>query len=273
MKHAYLIIAHNEFEILQMLVSSLDIPENDLFIHIDKKVKSLPDIKVQKARLCVLENRLDVRWGTVSQIKVELHLMKTALQAGPYAHYHIISGTHLPLKPIEDINQFYEAHPSDEIMRLWPEDAGEVDFKLRRYHFPIRDFKHPHKLRRAICQKTWTAVLKFQKIFKIRHLTNCTFYKSDNWLSLTEQACHTLVDHESAILKKYRWSFCGDEYFIASELIEEGFFSIQDCPTLLFVEFIGDGPRTLSLSEYQTLCQSPFLWGRKFGYSNFNHKT
>ena len=36
MKSAYLIIAHNEFEILQMLVSRLDDPEVDIFIHIGR---------------------------------------------------------------------------------------------------------------------------------------------------------------------------------------------------------------------------------------------
>lgn len=36
--HAYLIIAHNEFEVLQKLVGALDDPRNDIYIHFDKKV-------------------------------------------------------------------------------------------------------------------------------------------------------------------------------------------------------------------------------------------
>ena len=37
MKHAYLILAHNEFEVLRKLISALDDPRNDIFIHFDEK--------------------------------------------------------------------------------------------------------------------------------------------------------------------------------------------------------------------------------------------
>lgn len=37
MKHAYLIIAHTEFKLLENLISILDNPNNDIFVHIDKK--------------------------------------------------------------------------------------------------------------------------------------------------------------------------------------------------------------------------------------------
>lgn len=37
--HAFLIIAHNEFDILEKVIKLLDDNENHLYIHIDKKVK------------------------------------------------------------------------------------------------------------------------------------------------------------------------------------------------------------------------------------------
>lgn len=39
MKHAYLILAHSNFDQLQILLNLLDYPDNDFFIHIDKKSK------------------------------------------------------------------------------------------------------------------------------------------------------------------------------------------------------------------------------------------
>ena len=66
MKHAYLILAHNEFELLRLLVSLLDDPRNDLYIHFDKKVEALPEIRVQQAGLTILERRIDVRWGAIN---------------------------------------------------------------------------------------------------------------------------------------------------------------------------------------------------------------
>ena len=35
-----MIIAHNEFELLEILVRLLDDPRNDIYIHIDAKVKN-----------------------------------------------------------------------------------------------------------------------------------------------------------------------------------------------------------------------------------------
>ena len=37
-RHAYLIMAHNNFYILEKLLILLDDPRNDIYIHIDKKV-------------------------------------------------------------------------------------------------------------------------------------------------------------------------------------------------------------------------------------------
>lgn len=54
MRHAYLIIAHNEFEVLKLLIECLDDSRNDIYIHFDKKVvPPLPEIKVSKANLFI----------------------------------------------------------------------------------------------------------------------------------------------------------------------------------------------------------------------------
>lgn len=63
MKHAYLIIAHHEFEILAKLLQALDDERNDIFIHFDRKVRRYPSFATEYANLFVLQNRIDVRWG------------------------------------------------------------------------------------------------------------------------------------------------------------------------------------------------------------------
>ena len=266
MRHAWLIIAHNEFEVLQRLVFMLDAPESDFFIHFDKKVSEIPAIHVEKGRLRILDERIDVCWGTVSQIKTELLLLATAHQEGPYGHYHILSGTHLPLKSVSELITFYDSHPGEEIMRFWDLDDGEVDFKLRRYHFPMRYFKSKrHPLRKAIDTFVWKACLKVQKGCGIKHLVRCDFRKTDNWLSLSEQGCSYLVQHSDKILKKYRWSFCGDEYFVATELLSApGQCQVFACPNLLYVDFIGDTPRIFHVNDYSNLAEKDYFWARKF---------
>lgn len=263
-KAAWLIIAHNEFPVLQHLVSILDDERSDFYLHFDAKVKDLPAIEVKKGRLFVLKDRVDVRWGTISQLQAELKLLETARQSGPYTHYHILSGVHLPLKPFDELMQFYDEHPDEEIVHFWPEDKGDADFKMRRYHFPIQDFKNPVPWRKSLCQKTWTAVLKVQKVFRIRHLKDCSFRKTDQWLSVTEAACTFLIRNKGRILRKYRWAFCPDEYFIASELLSDSRFKFYDCQNLLYVEFDRESPKAFQMNQFNELQKTGFLWARKF---------
>ena len=55
LKHAYLIMAHNQWAILAKLIRLLDDENNDIYLHIDKKVKSFPKdsiiASVSKSRL------------------------------------------------------------------------------------------------------------------------------------------------------------------------------------------------------------------------------
>ena len=37
MKHAYMIMAHNQIDLLKVLLNKLDTKENDIIVHLDKK--------------------------------------------------------------------------------------------------------------------------------------------------------------------------------------------------------------------------------------------
>lgn len=82
-KHAYLIMAHANFEELAFLLEMLDDPRNDLFVHIDRKA-SFSAEDGQRLRSAVSGSRLfftlrtDVRWGDYSQIACEMLLFRTA---------------------------------------------------------------------------------------------------------------------------------------------------------------------------------------------------
>ena len=73
-KHAYLIMAHTQQELLKMLLKKLDDERNDIYLHIDSKAKDYPLDEVaavlQKAN-CVFTERTDVKWGSYSQIHCE----------------------------------------------------------------------------------------------------------------------------------------------------------------------------------------------------------
>lgn len=43
MKHAYLILDHKEWGLLQTMIDCINDPRNDIFVHIDAKVKEIPN--------------------------------------------------------------------------------------------------------------------------------------------------------------------------------------------------------------------------------------
>lgn len=101
-KHAYLIIAHNEFEVLKILLELLDDKRHDFYINIDKKatdfdINSLYGV-INKSEIHVI-NRMNVTWGGDSLIKCELSLLYEAFKAhNNYSFYHFLSGVDLPIK-------------------------------------------------------------------------------------------------------------------------------------------------------------------------------
>lgn len=122
-KQAYLIEAHKCDEMLLTLLRMLDVPWNDIFIHMDSKNTDYQpetvECRMKYAKVFHAE-RHSVVWGGVSQVKAELVLLKTAVAHGPYQHYHLISGVDLPIQTQEDIRAFFEANPDMEFVHFDP---------------------------------------------------------------------------------------------------------------------------------------------------------
>lgn len=138
MKHAFLIMAHGSLPLLRVLLSMLDDERNDIFLHIDRKSDMLDGAEplvLSKARLFLLEQRVDVRWGNLSQIKAEYVLFEEALKHGPYAYYHLLSGQDLPIKSQDYIHQFFEEHQGKEFVGINHGEEFEWDCrrKMMRY--------------------------------------------------------------------------------------------------------------------------------------------
>lgn len=67
-RHAYLIMAHNEPEVLKRLLLLLDDIRNDIYIHIDKKATELSPKMISKwieKSSLYFTHRTNVSWGGV----------------------------------------------------------------------------------------------------------------------------------------------------------------------------------------------------------------
>ena len=270
MKHAYLILAHHEFALLQILVSCLDDSRNDIYIHFDRKVKSLPRISANKAGLYILDRRVDVRWGDVSQIRAEYALLEAAAANGPYKYYHFLSGVDLPLKSQDRIHGFFDANQGKEFIGYSiSEMTPQLVRKVRRWHLFPRHFKSRSvfvKAPRALC-------IRIQELLGIQRNRNVDFKKGPNWVSITEALAQYVIGRKEWSLKTFRNTFCADEVFIQTLCWNSDFrsriydpLSNKGC-----MREIGwkDGQLIdWSAKDLEYLKSSPALFARKFNSSD-----
>ena len=73
MRHAYLIIAHDDFYLLKRLVQVIDNPSADIYIHLDasKKYRDAQQLYhfVRYSRL-YLFSKLNIKWGGIAKFNV-----------------------------------------------------------------------------------------------------------------------------------------------------------------------------------------------------------
>lgn len=136
-KHAYLIMAHNQKNLLCKLVEELDDYRNDLFIHIDKKFIINNDelkIHVSKSNIYFVD-RISVNWGGGTLIRATLKLLENSTSKYRYQYYHLLSGQDFPLKSQDEIHRFFDIHDGLEFISCKPISEADLDRVKFYYYF------------------------------------------------------------------------------------------------------------------------------------------
>ena len=270
MKHAFLIIAHSQYNILQVLVELLDHPQTDIFILIDKKSTMPDNICCKKSKLFLLKDRIDIRWGDISQIKAELLLFKTAFAVGNYSYYHLLSGVDLPIKPINYIVDFFEKNYGAEFVGF--ESGERWSYKINYYHFFTKYYKSQGCFSSTIDFFRKYLEILVNKFCKRVDDSSIIFKKGTNWCSVTEPFVEYLLSKEKFILKRFRHTMCGDEIFLQTILWNSTFRENIFLPSSEFdscmreIDWNRGTPYVwgASVDDFTMLSQSKRLFARKF---------
>lgn len=215
MRHAYLILCHSEFDLLRKLISTLDDDRNDIFIHVDKKVKILPEVHASFSKVYFVENRIDVCWGDVSVVEAEYELFELAYKNGRYSYFHLMSGVDLPLKSQDDIHDFFSVHSGLEFIGFNQDDyAKSLDRKVNRFHLFAKDFRYDYSIIGFMKKALRAIYLRFQLLFNIRRNVKIEFKKGTQWISVTQEFVEVLLSHKGEVLRIYQNTFCADEIFV-----------------------------------------------------------
>lgn len=284
-KHAYLIIAHNEFKILELLINALDDVRNDIYVHFDAKVAQLPNLKCEKSTLVILENRKRVYWGDYSLIEVELNLFETAYlkqneYGVQYQYYHLLSGQDLPLKNQDCIHSFFSQNNGKEFMGYF---QGNLDVELTRkiclYHlFPQKFSKDTGNLLIRIIR----AIAVRIQLLRNGGVRNRDLPKvrGGQWCSITNDFVAFLLSQKQQIYKRFHHTFCADEIYKHTlcwnsdfrdkvyDLKNEGLGCMREINWVI-TETDSFLP-SFTMNDYRRLKESKCLFARKFDSKNID---
>ena len=209
-RHAYLIIAYDQPQMLQRLIAAIDDERNDIFVHIDKKSKIDPSqLSILNSQLSIIKS-VDARWGDISLVEVELMLIEAALQHGSYTYLHLLSDSDYPIKSQDYIHAECERLAGREFIGFSEPKADELEVKMHRYHLFPREFRHSSIWKR-ILRKGW---LKVQTRIGYRRNAGIIFQKGPQWWSITPNLATYVLAQKDSILNTYHHTFCPDEVFM-----------------------------------------------------------
>lgn len=212
-KHAYLIMAHTQPELLKILLKLLDDERNDLYIHIDSRAENYPLKELAdevKHAGCIFTERSKVTWGSYSQINCEMILLKEAVKK-EHAYYHLLSGMDLPIKTQKEIFAFFEKYEGLEFIDEDLEVISET--ALSRVKYAHRFFGRSGSIQ-DILGALETKCQKLMGIDRTKKYGEITFQKGRNWFSITHGLAKYVVEQEAWIREVFAHSVCGDELFL-----------------------------------------------------------
>lgn len=209
-KIAILIAAHNDPAVLKRLVYALDYEKFDIYIHVDKKSDissyDFSSYKLKYSALRILENRVKVYWGDISQVYALLNMYEAALGGGDYCRFVTLSGNDYPLRPNEEIYSVLSDPDKEFIMG----NVEEEEWKHTDYFFkPL-----------GLFGKVLTRVIRLLHI-KRKPLyvdgKKTDIYFAPSWHALSDGCVKYVMSELKAheeYLKFFRRTFASDEALI-----------------------------------------------------------
>ena len=141
MNIAYLISAHTDAPQLKRLIEALH-PDAHFFVHIDKKSDlSMFTAIIQQDNVHFLPNRIDVRWGTILEVKYQMALIKAAIDYPiEFDRIFFLSGMDYPLWSNEHITSWLKEQGGREILCGICMDTEAINQQQRKLYQLSRPF-------------------------------------------------------------------------------------------------------------------------------------
>ena len=274
MKHAFLIIAHNNPEILYAQLEILDSVDVDFYFHLDAKMeinKSDLESHALKSNIYYIEPK-KIRWGHYSLTECEIRLLKAAVMCKTeYDYYHMLSGVDMPIKTLDTIDAFFTANKGKEFIHFASKSVDEsTKERISLYHICPGRFHWQRKINGL--------AVKIQRIIGINRLNKLKWEvkKGSNWFSITDRFAKYLIEHENLIAKQFKYCFAGDEIFLQTILFNSKMkfelymdtFNDDYHACMRLIDWKRGNPYVFGIDDFEELMECDYMFARKFDYNS-----
>lgn len=259
MRIAYLILAHDNYRNLQLLIDRLSSPDSTFFIHIDAKSK-MPHLN-SESEIIFIERR-KVYWAGFSVVRATLNLLQSAFTHN-FDRYILLSGTHLPLM---DNDKIIELLNSDKEFISLKKGFSKDKPKRRYTNFYFDCFNRKQKTLWIIKPIEFLISL----FYKNRKFNLNNIYQGSQWWALSHNCVSYIlnyIEQNHSFAKYFKHSYCPDESFFHTIIGNSDFAEKANYKTTYTDWSRKEKPAILTLEELTNLSENNndnYLFARKF---------
>ena len=263
MRLAHLILAHNRPKQLERLLNRLLYPDNDIYVHLDKKTDIAPFEYLKNIpNVFFITSRVSVYWGSYSIVEATINSFKEIVDTGiDYKFINLLSGQDYPIQPIKKFNDYLSENLDSIFMSYlkieteWPEAKS----RITQYHFNNYNLKGRYFLQRII-----------NKILPDRVFPNSLIpVGRSQWFTIPLESAKYILDywHANKKIRKFiKLTWAPDEFIFQTIL-----FNSKYCPKMVndnlrLMKWApgNTGPNLLKIDDLDLIMNSGSFFARKF---------
>ena len=216
---AFAVLAHQDPEMVRRLAAEL--AGHIVVVHVDAKADIRPFERIPDIRL--VRDRVAVHWGGFSVVEAMLRVYRDCLDElgdETNASVALLSGSDIPVRPLEEFEEYVSAATWSEHIRAVPLISGyrALENRIRRRWyfdlFPPR-LSGWRRRRNAIIRRTLAWTLPRRRLTSYRSWTPAV---SSQWTLLSRACLEDLLPtaFDPAYQRLFRHTYAPDELFFAT---------------------------------------------------------
>lgn len=275
MRLAFLIQCHKNAEQINCLLDVLKNDNVDFYIHLDKKSNIENQIQKRDDIYFLSEcERINVKWGTFSQIEATLNLLNKAISVKKYDYYFLISGQDFPIRTVEILLGFLTDNENCNYLNLFPSLNNGL-LKQNNYDRRNQIVFNDWLLKRAflihVIKRLWVAVTggynRTFKLFQRKNNLNVKFYFGSQWWCLSSEfICYLrkYLAETPQYVEFFKKTSCPDESFFQTLLMNSPYADTRR-DYLHYIDWSGEknSPKNLSIDDLPLILKSNKFMTRK----------